>query len=315
MDTLPSALPRLSIEGIARSRIDDFEVDEDLGFVPTGDGEHLYLRIEKRGLNTITVARTLADAAGVTLADVGFAGLKDRRAVARQWFSVPSKGPVAFRDANDARLLEQTRHARKLRRGQHAGNCFRLVLRRVQGSTPLIEERLAALRDGGVPNYFGPQRFGRDGSNIDAAWAWLGRRPRPRLRPYMKSIYFSTARALLFNAVLAERVRQGNWNSAVDGDVLEADIPTGPLWGRGRSPARSVSAAIETAALTPLRDWLDPLEHVGLNQQRRALAVRPRDLAWVWDGSALCLSFVLPPGSYATSLLAEIGGFPEPEDA
>lgn len=312
MDTLPNACPRLPIRGVARALNEDFEVDEHLGFAPSGEGEHLYLRIEKRGLNTFAVARAVADAAGVAVAEVGFAGLKDRWAMTRQWFSVPAPAPIALPKADNLRVLEQTRHARKLRRGQHAGNRFRLVLRDLRGPVDLLEARLFALARGDVPNYFGPQRFGRDGCNVEAAWAWLGRRPRRKLPPYLKGIYLSTARALLFNAVLAERVREGRWNTPVDGDVLADGVPTGPLWGRGRSPSAGASASIEAKALSTLRDWLDPLEHVGLVQQRRNLAVRPRDLGWIWRGDTLTLRFGLPPGSYATSVLSELGEFSEP---
>lgn len=312
MDQLPSAYPRLDIGGVMRDRPEDFAVDEQLGFQPTGEGEHLFLRIQKRGLNTISVAGALAEAAGVSLAAVGYAGLKDRRAVTRQWFSVTTPlCRLALPVDLEATILAQTRHARKLRRGQIDRNEFCIRLRGVQGAADEIEARLVRLRSDGVPNYFGVQRFGRDGSNLDAAWNWLSRRPRRRLSAFKRGLYLSAARSLLFNTVLAERVRCGTWNLVIDGDVLDQGRPTGPLWGRGRSAARDASAVLEAEALAPLERWLEPLEHIGLVQQRRALAALPENLVWHWeqDQRVLRLEFALCSGSYATSVVQELGHF------
>lgn len=312
MDQLPSAYPRLSIAGVMRDRPEDFAVDEQLGFQPTGEGEHLFLRVQKRNLNTITVAGALAEAAGVSPAAVGYAGLKDRHAVTVQWFSVTTPLCQLSLPADlQARILVQTRHARKLRRGQIDHNAFCIRLRGVQGALDEIEARLAVLRSDGVPNYFGVQRFGRDGSNIDGAWSWLSRRPRRRLSAFKRGLYLSTARSLLFNAVLAERVRRGNWNVVIDGDVLDQGCPTGPLWGRGRSATKGASAVLEAQSLVPFGQWLEPLEHIGLAQQRRALVALPANLVWHWeqDQDALRLEFSLCSGSYATSVVEELGRF------
>ena len=309
---LPSAYPRLRIGGVMRDRHEDFAVDEQLGFQPTGEGEHLFLRIEKRGLNTIAVAGALAQAAGVGPAAVGYAGLKDRRAVTRQWFSVTTPLCQLELPADlEATVLTQTRHARKLRRGQIARNEFCIRLRGVQGAADEIEARLVVLRNDGAPNYFGTQRFGSNGSNTEAAWKWLSYRPRRRLSAFKRGLYISAARSLLFNAVLAERVRRGNWNVVIEGDVLDQGRPTGPLWGRGRSAAQDASAVLEAQALVPFELWLEPLEHIGLAQQRRALAVLPEDFTWHWEQnrSVLRLEFALRSGSYATSVLEELGHF------
>jgi tRNA pseudouridine13 synthase len=295
-----------------RDRPEDFAVDEQLGFQPTGEGEHLFLRVEKRGLNTITVAGALAEAAGVDPAAVGYAGLKDRRAVTRQWFSVATPRCHLELPADlDAAVLTQTRHARKLRRGQIARNAFCIRLRGVQGAADEIEARLVVLRDDGAPNYFGVQRFGRKGGNLDAAWIWLSRRPRRRLSAFKRGLYISAARSLLFNAVLAERVRRGNWNVIIEGDPLDQGRPTGPLWGRGRSAAQDASAVLEAEALAPLGQWLEPLEHIGLAQQRRVLALLPENLIWQWEQeqTVLRLEFALCSGSYATSVVEELGHF------
>ena len=312
MDQLPSAYPRLSIAGVMRDHPEDFAVNEQLDFQPSGEGEHLFLRVQKRGLNTITVAGALAEAAGVGPEAVGYAGLKDRHAVTVQWFSVTTpRCQLALPADLPASILAQTRHARKLRRGQITCNEFCVRLRDVQGAPEEIDGRLAVLRSDGVPNYFGAQRFGRDGSNVDAAWSWLSRRPRRRLSAFKRGIYISTARSLLFNAVLAERVRRDNWNVVIAGDVLDRDLPSGPLWGRGRSAAGDASAALEAEALASYGAWLEPLEHIGLTQQRRALVALPSDMTWHWeqDQNALRLEFALSSGSYATSVLDELGQF------
>lgn len=311
MDQLPNAYPRLRIAGVMRERPEDFLVDEQLGFQPSGDGEHLYLRVQKSGLNTITVAGALADAAGVSPAAVGYAGLKDRHAVTVQWFSVTTPlCQLTLPGDLQASVLDQTRHARKLRRGQIARNEFCVRLRDVQGGADEIDARLAVLRSDGIPNYFGVQRFGRDGSNIDAAWSWLSRRPRRRLSAFKRGLYISAARSLLFNAVLAERVRRGNWNVVIHGDVLDQGHPTGPLWGRGRSATEDASAVLEAEALAPLGQWFEPLEHIGLTQQRRALVALPTNFSWHWEQrNVLRLEFALCSGSYATRVLDELGSF------
>ena len=165
----------------ARMRVtpEDFDVTEIAGFDASGAGEHLLLTIEKRGVNTAFVARLLAEWAGVDERAVGYAGLKDRHAVTRQRFSVQLPGreapDIAVLERSDAatgqslRVLERARHARKLPRGALVGNRFVLVLRDVEGDAVAIEARLQAIAARGVPNYFGVQRFGHGGGNVDKA--------------------------------------------------------------------------------------------------------------------------------------------------
>jgi tRNA pseudouridine13 synthase len=331
----PRALGAAVMQARIRGTPDDFRVDEIDGFEASGSGEHLLLTIEKRGANTAFVAKRLADWAGVGEAAIGFAGLKDRHAVTVQRFSVQLPG----RDAPDVALLEadgslrvlaQARHTRKLPRGALAGNRFALVLREVQGERGAIEARLREIAARGVPNYFGEQRFGRDGDNVaNALEMFAGRRVQRAQRTHL----LSAARAQLFNRVLAARVAAGTWDTPLDGEVwmldgsrsvfgpqpldgvlrarLDAfDIhPTAPLWGRGELRSTGDCRELECDALadgqsSALRRGL---EAAGLRQERRATRLRPRELEWAWTGEdILQLRFALPPGTYATTVLAEL---------
>ena len=318
-----------------RATPEDFFVEELPGFEPSGAGEHLLLTIEKRGMNTVFAAKRLAQWARVPEMSVSYAGLKDRHAVTRQRFSVhlPKKvaPDIAALESDELRVLEHTWHSRKLPRGALAGNRFVLVLRDVQGDREAIGQRLRSIADRGVPNYFGEQRFGRGGDNVAQALAMFTGR---RVRREERTLLLSAARSELFNRVLAARVRAGNWDSALEGEVwslagsrsvfgpepftdglarrlAEFDIhPSGPLWGRGELRSRAAVAELEMQALAD-EDALAlraGLESAGLEQERRALRLRPADLRWEWlDDNSLQLSFSLPPGAYATVVLAELG--------
>ncbi len=305
----PLAYTPLPVEGVIRSCPDDFFVDERAAFEPSHEGEHLLLRIEKRGANTNDVATELAHLYEVSPRDVSFAGMKDRHAVTRQWFSVLTPSAVLPPPAANWRVLQHTRHQRKLRRGELAGNTFCIRVRGLHGDVQGLSDRIATLQDAGAPNYFGEQRFGRNAGNVERAHAWVCHRPRPSVPAFQKGLHLSTARALLFNAVLARRVEAGNWNRLIDGDAPLDGVPTGPLWGRGRTQVRDAALDLETAALTEYREWLDPLEHLGLTQERRGFVLRPFQLEAAVDGCTLELRFELPPGHYATALLREIGTF------
>lgn len=332
---LPHAWGQPVLRAVMRSSVEDFRVDEIDGFQATGSGEHELLTIEKRGLNTAEVARRLSRWAGVPEMAVGYAGLKDRHAVTRQRFSVHLPGretpPVDALAGDDLRVLERTRHAKKIPRGALVGNRFELTMREVEGDRTAIDARLAQAAAHGVPNWFGEQRFGRDGANIDAALAmFAGRRVRRDQRGYL----LSAARSELFNRVLAERVRAGSWNAPVAGEVWMLDSsraafgpepwsetlaarlaafdihPSGPLWGQGELRTEDEARALELGVLdTPdAQAMRQGLEAAGLRQERRATRLLPRELAWEWLAEdVLRLAFSLPRGSYATALLAELG--------
>jgi tRNA pseudouridine13 synthase len=293
--------------GSARLRAapEDFQVDELLPaeFAFSGAGEHLCLRIRKRGQNSRWVAGQLAAAAGVAASEVGFCGLKDRQALTTQWFSVPAPDAAApDLSGLDAEVLDRRRHRARLRRGDHAGNRFRIRLRDFRGDRARADARLRQI-GAGVPNYFGPQRFGIDGGNLLAADRLLARR---RIRGGGRNgIYLSAARSWLFNLVLAARVRDGSWRRALPGEPA----PEGPLWGRGRAPAAAAVAALEARVLAAWGHWCHALEHTGLRQERRPLVLVPEDWAWHWQGADLVLEFGLGRGQFATAVLAELGDF------
>lgn len=308
----PHAFARTRVSGVMRTMAADFRVDEVLAFEPTGTGEHLLLHIEKQGENTEAVAHHLARAFDVPRVAVSFAGRKDRHAVTAQWFSVHTPKNEVPAMPERCRLVQHTRHIRKLRRGEIASNQFQIRLRALEGDLEAFDARLAALAQTGVPNYFGEQRFGREGANVPRARSYLIDARRQRVSAFDKGLHISVARALVFNAVLAHRVEQGNWNSLVAGDLAIDGAPTGPLWGRGRCQTSECAARIESEALSAVEEWLAPLEHVGLSQERRALVELPRDLVGQRAGEVAQLSFGLGAGQYATSVLRELGDFSAP---
>jgi tRNA pseudouridine13 synthase len=298
------------LRGCYRCRPEDFRVDEALGFAPAGAGEHVLVQVRKRGANTAWVGAELARWAAVPAGDVSWCGEKDRHAVTTQWFSVRDPrgtfAPAAGEGGDGWEVLASARHGRKLRRGDHAGNRFRLRVLPEDGDAAPLAAAAAARLGEPVPNYFGPQRFGRDGSNLAAAAAWVrgGRLPP---RGASRGRILSAARARLFNLVLAARVREGTAATVLEGDVSEAGVPTGPLWGRGRSPVRGAAAAVEAAALAEHGAWCERLEHAGLAQARRPLVLHLEAPAVAVDGEALALAFELPPGAFATAVLAALG--------
>ncbi len=334
-DVLPRAFGGAVLRADLRTRPEDFFVEELPAFAPDGEGEHLLLTVEKRGLNTVFVAQQLARWAGVPEMGIGYAGLKDRHALTRQRFSVhlPKKQApdLAALQVQGLHVLESSWHRRKLPRGALAGNRFVLTLREVRGEPADIESRLEAMRARGVPNGFGEQRFGHGGGNVEAALAMFAGR---RVGKAQRSLLLSAARSALFNRVLAARVVQGNWDAALDGEVWMLDgsksvfgpepwnetlaerlarfdiHPTGPLWGAGELRSGDAAHALETAALadeqaSALRAGL---EKAGLKQERRALRLRPAALVWRWpEADVLELGFELPPGSYATAVLHQLG--------
>lgn len=332
-----SALPRANGEPLLRARMrvapEDFFVEEIDAFAASGSGEHLMLSIEKRGMNTAFAAQRIARWAGVADSAIGYAGLKDRHAVTRQRFSVwlPKKiaPDIATLDGDGLTVIGADWHSRKLPRGALSGNRFVLALREVDGDRAAIETRLQAIAAGGVPNYFGEQRFGRGGSNVAQALAMFGGR---RVKREQRSILLSAARSEIFNAVLAERVAQANWNHAVAGDVFmldgshsvfgpepldealqqrldEFDIhPTGPMWGRGELRSQQMVAEIEQRLAEVHVALCRGLEAAGLKQERRSLRLLVRDSSWRWlADDTLELAFQLPPGAYATVVLRELG--------
>ncbi|WP_374434470.1 tRNA pseudouridine(13) synthase TruD [Inhella sp.] len=286
--------------------------------LPSGAGEHIWVEVEKNGANTAFVAQQLAEAAGVQERDVGYAGLKDRYAITRQWFSLYlPKGEtpdLTTLQHPEFKVLSHSRHVKKLRPGDLQGNHFRIVLRELSGDRDAIEANLQAVASQGVPNYFGAQRFGFEGGNVEQGRAMLAREIRVR-NPKKKGIYLSAVRSFVFNEVLALRIQRGLWGMTLPGDVMdEAGRPTGPLWGRGRVSSTDEAQALESGVAERHAILCNGLEHAGLDQERRALVASPVDLAWEWpQPDQLVLTFSLPAGNYATSVLNEFRRTTEPD--
>ncbi len=341
----PPAWPRVLDEGFGapmpgeyRESPEDFRVEECLDFAPQGEGEHLWLWVEKRDLTTAMVARELARCCDVSPRSVGYSGMKDRVAVTRQWFSVQLPGReapgelVARLAALGIRVLDQKRHPRKLKRGVHRANRFRLRITGAAAEDPGLETRWARLCRDGVANYFGPQRFGPDGRNLVRARALLARGWRKR--DDRDGMLLSATRSLLFNELLAARIRHSSWSIPLPGEVVmlegtasqfrveapNAELlqraarldlhPTGVLWGVGDSVAEGEARAVEATLPTRYPGLCQGLERAGVRLARRSLRLALGNAmlerhAGPAGGEAL-LTFSLPRGAFATAVLREL---------
>lgn len=329
--------------GALRTSPEDFKVDEVLGFEPSGTGPHALLTVRKRGANTEWVARELARAAGCKPFEVGFAGLKDRNAVTTQAFTIP-RGKRAAEEfigvaGEGYEVTASAAHQRKLPRGALAGNRFDITVRGFRCEEMLLRDRMQAIAGGGVPNYFGPQRFGRDGGNladVTRAAERLASGVRGRGRSD-EGFMLSAARSVIFNAILAARMGQGSWNRLLAGDVanldgsgsvfavaapdaelerrcVELDLhPTAPLWGDGDTLAAGEVRSLEEGVAARFPEALAVIQGARMKSERRALRMRVRDLAWEYGQDVLRLRFALPSGSFATAVLREIVGGVEGE--
>lgn len=334
----PRSLGSPETSGVIRRCPEDFFVEEIPRVSPTGEGSHLWLWVEKRSANTDWVAGELAKLAGCPHRDVGYAGMKDRHAVTRQWFSLPisdaSMHALENIDIEGIQVLESLRHGRKLKRGTLDGNRFRIRIHELQGDVEQTRIRLEQVRETGVPNYFGPQRFGHGGRNLELGLKLLQKGV--RLKRNKKSIYLSAIRSFLFNQVLAERVRADTWKTIIDGELAMLDgtqsifpctmpdqeiedrcrchdiHPTGPLPGEnGTQPAGTV-AELEQQVMQAWPQLIETLVCQRVQASRRALRLYPAALEWDISADRLELTFELPPGAYATTLLREILVVTEP---
>jgi tRNA pseudouridine13 synthase len=331
---LPCITPELEgTGGRVRASPEDFEVEEIPAYAPSGEGPHLFLWVEKRERNTRDVARELARALQVAERDVGVAGQKDRLALTRQRFSVPGRSPEEAKalEGPGWRVLEAARHQNKLRTGHLKGNRFRI---RIRGVGPQALERARrvarALEERGFPNAFGPQRFGRDGLNALRGRALVRGEPGPRSDRFLRRLSISAYQALLFNRVLAERIRDGLFATAVEGDLMKK-LDTGGLFVSRDAPLDGPRVArFELSATGPMfgHRMMEPeaealarerrvLEAEGLSLAsfaplkadaegtRRALRL-PIQIAVEAEPDALCLRFALDKGCFATCVLREV---------
>jgi tRNA pseudouridine13 synthase len=324
------------IGGQIRTVPEDFEVEEIPAYEPAGTGEHIYLWIEKRGLSADWLVNRLAQALGIDQRLIGMAGLKDRHAVTRQWISVPATIADRLSQVRIAGLtiLRVSRHTNKLRAGHLRGNRFRIRIRQVHPEAPArLPRLLARLKQTGLPNYYGEQRFGKHGDTLRIGYDLLQGKADPRLeqRRFLRKLALSAVQSLLFNRYLAERFRRGWLHQVIPGDVLhnlqtggiflaegtESEqerfvrrevVPTGPIYGRRMFAAQQQAAALETEILQQANLHRDMFCQFGklLQGTRRDALVYVDDLEASFEGPDVVLTFSLPAGSYATVLLREI---------
>lgn len=309
---------------------EDFRVDEVLGFAPKGEGTHFWLQIQKRGLNTLAVVDALARFGNVHAKDIGYSGLKDKNAITTQWLSVPATKNCDWGEfqTEGAKLLQCVPHPKKLARGVHQSNRFEITLRQATGSFEVWAKRFETLGQKGVPNYFGPQRFGINQNNLYAVMDLFDKRR--RLTRNKRSLALSTLRSALFNAVCSKRVQTNTWDTLIEGEVAQLqgsqsifkvealdealsartkaqDIhPTGPMLGMGKPSINGAVEQLEAAFEQHFVNW-EGLQRFKLQHARRALRcclIEPKIKSI--DEATLQLNFELPKGAYATSVLREL---------
>ncbi len=290
-----------------RARDEDFHVEELMSEARFGEGEQQCLLIEKAGQNTAYVARRLANYAGVREMDVGFSGLKDRHAVTRQWFSIYYGKRPRWDGANlnleGVKILEERTSSKKIRRGDHYANRFSLRLTAVAGDKAQFEQRLERVAEVGFPNYFGEQRFGRDCHNLNTAWDWFT--GQKRLSVKKGGMYLSAARSYLFNWLLALRM-QSDACDPVAGDVVKDGELQLSLFGDGTPPETEAALAFLAQVAERHPELVEGLRSNRIAIQHRSAFCVPQALHWSWEKDNLFVTFELPSGSFATSLLREV---------
>lgn len=320
----------------------DFQVEEVLGFEPSGEGEHCLVWVEKEDRNTNDVATDFAKRLGIRKRLVSHCGLKDRNAVTRQWFSLHLPGqpsPSASElESKGVRVLQVTRHLRKLHRGTHQGNRFVVRLRDCTFSKDASTARWEEIVQRGVPNYFGKQRFGRDGGNVEQAQRFMAGEMEVK-NPLLRGILISATRSAIYNACVAERIEAGNWDTPLEGEVFgfpenrslvlphnirgdEAERVkagalelTAPLWGQGELQSDGQVKLLEEIVAQRYPELVEGLSQFNLKQERRVIRLRPLDSEMSWEtDSTVTLSFGLPNGTYATTLLRELADLVEPNN-
>lgn len=320
--------------GLLKSVPEDFIVCEDLGFPLDGEGEHVMVHVRKTGCNTAFVAENLAKFAGIHPRDASYAGLKDKNAVTEQWFCLrmPGKEMPDFSQfvLEGCEILATTRQQRKLRIGSLKGNHFTLVLREIS-DRQFLDVRLEQIKAQGVPNYFGVQRFGRNGDNLRQALRWATDEIRVKERG-KRSFYLSAARSAMFNHLVSQRLAQNLYSTVMLGDAMQLhgrgswfvvtedelaqsqlrniahDIHiTAPLPGKGELGTQSQALDFETANLAEYEALWALARQERVDNTRRAINVIPEEMTWSWqDDTTLSLSFFLPAGSFATSVVREL---------
>ncbi len=320
--------------GQLKQQAEDFIVNERLTFTPSGEGEHEFVYVQKKGLNTDEVLKKLAVHAGVTRRSVSYAGMKDKHAVTKQWFSVHLPGRAApdwqLLEDDSIKIKRSTRHLKKLKRGVIQFNEFEIVISQLTVDHALLQQRIEQIKMFGVPNYFMQQRFGYLCQNLDRAYGLFSRGEKIKNKQ-LKGLLLSSARSFLFNQVLSERVKAENWDKAIPGDafmlsgtrqyftdkansttthtrLMEHDIhPSGPLFGVNDKVVSASVEQLEDTVFTANSVFCKGLLKEKVDSARRALRVVPTDFkAELISTDKLRLSFKLPSGSYATAVIREL---------
>ena len=337
-------LPYLTAEvpgvgGKLRVKPEDFQVVEIPAYEPCGEGEHTFFRVEKRDLSTPQLLLNVAHALAVKPKRVSAAGRKDTHALTEQTLSVWNVPPekVMQLELDRARVLWAKRHTNKLRTGHLHGNRFTLRIRNVHAEAESRAEAiLSVLKERGVPNGYGIQRFGNYGDNHHVGWMLL-HNDKPGLRKRgirslsyrQRRFYVSSLQSALFNCYLIARMQQGTWDTLLAGDLakkhstggiftveeLEAELPraknweisaTGPIYGYKMMQPEGEAAALEALLLSKLGLKPADFRRIKASGTRRHLRYRAEELSWQMEGEALVVSFTAPKGSYATMLLREL---------
>ncbi|MCW8870437.1 MAG: tRNA pseudouridine(13) synthase TruD [Proteobacteria bacterium] len=325
----------VTCQGEIKTNAEDFKVIEHHKIDFTGSGEHLWFKIEKINCNTAWVATQLASACKVPARQVGFAGMKDRHAVTQQWFSVqlPKLSDIEAirtRLPDEVTILDHHWHQTKIKTGQLTANEFKLVIRDITGDKNTIEENIQFIKKQGVPNYFGPQRFGNNLNNIQQAKDWFAGQIKVNNRK-LRGILISTARSHIFNLIVAHRIQNDLWQKFIPGDILQLDqshswFPasdatkselterlaafdihlTAALWGEDEVQSTEECAALENSIANTLPDYQPGFIAHRVKQDRRSIRIYPNNISHHWHDDTLQISFKLQPGAYATCVLREI---------
>ena len=324
--------------GLIKSRAEDFQVVEELGFEPSGEGEHLFLLVEKTGLTTPELVVRIARDYSIHPRQISYSGLKDKNALTTQWLSLHLPGQEAVTtdvNGDGYRVLRALRNRSKLRRGSHKSNFFSVCIRSVQDLPATGRAQLDNCASQGIANYFGAQRFGRRQDNVAQALAQLGHSPLKRTR---RSMLLSSLRSYLFNQILSRRISMGYWAQPLEGDVfmlrgshsifsaaLDATLSerfaamdissTASLYGKGDSRLSGEVLQIEQQVLAENREITDCLDRQAVSRQMRALRVAVENFSYEYDAveKVLRLELRLPSGSYLTSLLDHFIRVSEPD--
>ena len=308
----------------------DFVVKEQLGYDMSGDGEFVAVKVRKTDCNTLFVGEQLAKFAGISTRNMSYAGLKDRKAVTEQWFSLQMPGQptpdFSQFSLEGVEILDVTRHQRKIRIGSLQGNHFEILLRNAE-ETDELKVRLDFLAKNGFPNYFTEQRFGRDGNNLTQALRWANGEIKVKDRN-KRSFYLSAARSEIFNLIVAKRIELGLAQQVLNGDILQLNgshswfmvdesedlaqlqqrlaqqdvLLTAPLIGEEEKSAVDFEHEIfaQHQALFAL------MRQERMKAARRPILMHPQYFQWQFEPNGLRLQFALPAGSYATALIREL---------